>query len=101
VQGSTGPGGQFYSARIFLLGIFDLFAFFQRAAAALRALSLRWLFVIAFDRAMPPAFPAFRAISLRCSGVSEAARPFASATACGFFPFVFGIFKSVPSLPRH
>jgi hypothetical protein len=76
---------------------FGLFlALFQRAVAAWRALSLRWLFVIAFDRARPPTFPAFRAISLRFSRVSEAARAFASATACGFFlPIVFAIFKNV------
>lgn len=42
-----------------------------------------------FGRPRPPAFPAFRAISLRCSGVSFSIRPFTesfpSATAAAFF----------------
>jgi CRISPR/Cas system-associated exonuclease Cas4 (RecB family) len=55
------------------------FAFNHRAAAALRALSLRCALVIFLARAVPPALPAFSAISLRRSGVSAADRAFAIA----------------------
>jgi len=68
---------------------FFSFAFDHRAAAALRALSLRWALVIFLARAVPPALPAFSAISLRRSGESAADRAFAIATACGFLASVF------------
>ncbi len=42
-----------------------------------------------FARAVPPAFPAFSAISLRRAGESAADRAFAIATACGFLAGVF------------
>jgi hypothetical protein len=59
------------------------------ARAAFRALSLRCALVIFFARAVPPALPAFSAISLRRSGERAADLAFAIATACGFLAGVF------------
>ena len=50
---------------------------------------MRCALVIFFARAVPPAFPAFSAISLRRSGESAADLALAIATACGFLADVF------------
>src|SRR5262245_48838649 len=71
---------------------------FQRAAAALRAISCRCAFVSFFARALPPLSPPFRPASCRSSGVIDAARSLASATAAGFLRFTISHLEHIGSL---